>query len=270
MTRKIILDPEPLYDLYWNEQLPIIQVANRLNVGRDVVRNQMKHWQIPMRSKAEEVHIRRANHVTLTDEALSFIQGHLLGDGSMISRSPFSARYSQVSKHKKYVEWLDSKMNSYGIERVGRITKQIRRRKPPWNNSTVFHYSSKTYSEFRPIFDRWYSPEREPPPDFKIDALSLAQWLMDDGSLLPIRYHNGGLEYPIVALANFKFSLKWKKDMAEQIKQIGINCTGHKEGIRICSDSLNMFFEFIGPCPVPHVFGYKWPREGLSKQLRLF
>ncbi|GAI49993.1 unnamed protein product, partial [marine sediment metagenome] len=127
------------------------------------------------------------NHVSLSEEALEFLNGELLGDGHLQEYS-FVAKYSHTSKHRQYLEWLRDKLLLFGINPSGEIlgysynTFKDKRYKD--TIYTSFRYYSKSYLELKELKKIWYpSPEsvKRVPLDIELAPTTLRQWYMGDG-----------------------------------------------------------------------------------------
>ena len=93
---------EWLYNKYHNEKLSIAQI-NKI-CGMASIIYWLKKYNISRRSDAESVHLRRANHCKLSKKAINWINGELLGDGCLLSRSPYSAKFLYSSKYLEYCQ----------------------------------------------------------------------------------------------------------------------------------------------------------------------
>ena len=75
------------------------------------------------RNMSEAFHSARGNHCKLSQEAIEWISGELLGDGCLQSQSKYSALFSYTSKYWEYINYVADTLKSFGIEQIGKIYK---------------------------------------------------------------------------------------------------------------------------------------------------
>lgn len=262
-------DAEVLRRMYWDEELNTVQIAERLGISHSVIGLWMERLGIPRRDQALATHMAIGNSVQLSEEALAFLQGELLGDGSIVMNKSISGAYHHCNKHRAYLEWLIKEFDKFGIESVGKINRMSK----SYKGKEYFAYSfcTRSYPEFKELREKWYSSElgKQPPDDLRLNGLILRQWFIGDGNYRARRHRGGKLEHEIRIL-NLSFTFERKEFLANQLQSLGILSTFSPRGFRIRNQSFRKFFETIGPCPVPEIYGYKWPRTELGKQLELF
>ena len=96
-------DKEWLREKYLGEKLNIYQIANLCKVDKNRIWRKLIKFNIPRRSYSEAHHLRRKNNCVLSSEAIEWINGEMLGDGNLNSRSICSARFSYGSKYLEYI-----------------------------------------------------------------------------------------------------------------------------------------------------------------------
>lgn len=207
------------------------------------------------------------NHVDLTDEAITFLEGHLLGDGALEQVSKTSARYKHSCKYREYLSWIATILRQFGVE-----DRPIYRQRHVMNRGKVvysYYLNSRSYPELLPLYHKWYSPElgRQPPDDLVLKPTSLQLWFMDDGTYTRVKGPRGGGHD--VGIGNFCFAQEKQELLLSQLHALGLIARQVKTGFSISRASVPRFFSIIGPCPVP-CYRYKWPKEELGTQLDLF
>ena len=202
----------------------------------------------------------------MTDEAIEFIYGHLLGDGCVAPHKK-KACYEQVSKFPGYLEWIENHLIPVGIHRTGKIY----RREHNHNGNKYYSYQfvSLSYSELVEVREKWYSQDngKQPPQDLVLTPTMIRQWFMDDGSFRrpKMKRHSSNGKFYLrrasVRLCNTSFTTESKEFLAEQLHTFDLEVIIHKDFLYIPVGSTANFFDTIGPCPLPKIFGYKWPKS---------
>ena len=243
-------DKKWLYNKYINEKLSTYQIAPLCNTSSPTIRRWLIKYEIPIRSLSESIHLVLANHCNLSSEAIEWINGELLGDGYLISRSFYSARISYSSKYLEYIEYVRDTLKSFGIEQAGKIKKC----KMYYKNKDYFfyEYTSRDYPELLPIRKQWYpNGKKIIPRNIKITPLTLRQHYIGDGTLS--KKDNG------ITLYTNNFSIENVEWLIIQMIKLGFKVKRQlcNNAIRIMVSSVNDFLAYIGECPVK-CYQYKW------------
>ncbi len=243
------------------------QIAREYGCSKDKVYFWIKKFSILLRSRSETGHLVRANHVLLSETAIEFLNGTLLGDCHLESRK-WSANIQQSSKYEDYLKWFSGKLTQFGIGQVGNIhkskgTEYFRDRKTgKWYTCKCYFYSSKSYVELKDWQKKWYRPatKRERaegrkffkvvPLNLKLTPLTCRQWYIDDGFLNRqwrsiVLYTQGFEEVEVKYLVNMLCDLGFKAKRRDD------------NTIFISARSTKAFLEYIGPYPV-ECYKYKW------------
>lgn len=197
------------------------------------------------------------NHVVLSPLALEFLEGELLGDGSlMFSSHCKSARFSYSSKHYDYLVWLSKELQRAGIQQSGTLYHHQHKAGYTW-----WQYQSRHYRELAALKNRWYPDGKKAvPEDIKLTPLVVRQWYLGDGSLCCSRRQRAWIEF-----CTDGFSPAGVKLLADKMAALGFNVTfqAKKNRVRLSARSVYDFFDYIGPCPpeIKHVYGYKWGKN---------
>lgn len=255
-------DPKTLRYLYWDKEMNQIEIAQEFDVCKHTIYNWMKRLGIPARDTALAHHLCLRNNVNLSGEAISFLSGCQLGDGSIERKNVYSARYRHGSKYKEYLKWLIQQLSIYGLEMVGSICRQVHITRG--KRCIDYHFKTRCYAELLPLWKKWYSSgKKQPPHDLILDGLALRQWYIGDGYYREKRCPRS--IWREVRLCNYAFSEKSRLFLIGLFNNLGIQASSNKAGINILTRSMPKFFDLIGPCPVPDIYGYKWPTMELDK-----
>ncbi|MBA7589311.1 hypothetical protein ES708_31393 [subsurface metagenome] len=195
------------------------------------------------------------NHCILSQEAIEWINGELLGDGCLQSCSPCSARFQYGSKHKEYINYISDVLESFGIKRSGKIHKKHHTDRGM--DCYGYQYKTLSYVELLPLREKWYlDGKKVVPRDIKITPVTLRQWHIGDGYLRKRKY---GRPHIILATSGFLINdVDW---LVEQIGNLGIKAKRTPRlNIYISARSVKRFINYIGECPVS-CYQYKFSYE---------
>lgn len=255
MSIKLYKNKEWLKQKYVNEELSTTQIGKICNVFASIIHYWIRNYDISIRSRAEGKHmydLRRVNHCTLSQEATEWINGELLGDGCLQSRSKYSANFQYGSKYLEYIKYIKNTLNSFEIELVGRIYKYYYK----GMDCYIYQYLSRTYAELLPIQKRWYpNGKKIVPRDLKLTPITCRQWLIGDGSL--IHQTKYGRSYLMLYTNGFpSLDVKW---LVKNLNILGFKATrrSFNNSIGISVYSTQDFLNYVGPCPVK-CYQYKW------------
>jgi len=235
---------------YWELDLPIPEIAKLCNCGQRTIYYWLKRLNIPMQLCGKANHLRQGNHCNLSEKARQWIDGELLGDGCLMPKSKWSARFDYSSKHKEYIQYVSDTLKSFGIKQAGKIRKYYRKK----YDGDIYKYVSLSYEELLPIRKRWY-PNRKKiiPRDLKLTPLVLRQEMIGDGYL-----HHQEKGRPSIQLATCGFPIYDVKWLVNRLNVLGFKSSrmlGNK--IYISSYSTKQFLDYIGKCPV-ECYQYKF------------
>jgi len=230
-----------LYNKYWNEKLTMEEIGKLCNCSKQCIWRRLKRFNIQVRSSPEA----RINHCNLSEEAINWINGELLGDGNLNSQNHPSTRFGYASKYREYAQYVLDTLKSFGIK-GGKIREQhITDRNM---DCYVYKYNSLSYIELSSIRKRWY-PEGKKivPKDLKLTPLTCRQWYIGDGSL----YHNED-QRPDLYLATCGFLVKDVEWLMEQLIKLGFKATRRPSNntIHVSTHSTKQFLDYIGNSPV--------------------
>lgn len=243
---------EWLYDQYIKKKLSIPEIAKLCEVVYSIIWHWLKKLSIPIRSRGEGTHLVNGNHCDLSQKAIEWINGELLGDGCLRSQSPYSAQFIYTSKHLKYIEYVSDTLKSFGIRQSGKIYKSYHKNL----DCNTYHYQSHAYKELLSVYKRWY-PKRKKivPKNIKLTPIICRQWHIGDGCL--IHRINGGRSRIRLYTNNFTISeVEW---LVRELIELGFKATRQifHNAIGISTHSTKAFLDYIGSCPV-ECYQYKW------------
>lgn len=247
-------DKRWLENKYWKEELSQQQIARLCKVDVSTIKYWFIKLNIPHRSLSETNHLSQANHCHLSQRAIEWISGELLGDGCLSSQSRYSASFKYSSKYLEYIKYISNTLRSFGIEQAGKIRKRYDER----FNRTYYLYSSLHYVELLPIWEQWY-PEGKKivPKNVILNPLIVRQWYIGDGSLRCRRKRIK--KGPRIELATNGFTITDVKWLIKELIKLGFRATrwSFSNEIGISTYSTKAFLEYIGSCPV-ECYQYKW------------
>lgn len=246
-------DKEWLRKKYIEEKLNAHKIMKLCNItGNSTIYNWLRRFDIPIRSYSKAIHMDRINHCNLSQEAIEWINGELLGDGCLShseTKLP-SVRFSYGSKYLEYVQYVSITLQSFGIKQSGKIAKHYDKK----HNVYYYNYVSCFYEELSHIHKQWYPKGRKIiPRDLELTPLTCRQWYIGDGCL-----YCRETRRPAILLATCCFSDKEIFYLINQLDKLGVKATKQKRNIiHISSYSTKYFLEYIGKCPVK-CYQYKW------------
>lgn len=121
---------------------------------------------------------------TLTDEEIQIIEGHLLGDASIVKANERTAAFSlrRQIRDKEYLEWTAHKLNRL---RPDEFISELSITDDRYGTTNDYaNYKSSCKQILASIREKWYPKPDEikiVPRDLKLSSLMVAIWLCDDG-----------------------------------------------------------------------------------------
>ncbi|KKL05191.1 hypothetical protein LCGC14_2608520 [marine sediment metagenome] len=233
-----------LKTLYFGDKMSAEEIARKYNVTKGAVFIKFRRYNIQRRS-LEEAQSIKANYIKLTLPLIHFMDGLLLGDGSVtLAPRGKSATYSHTDKHKEYLRWLRDKFENYRIE-----CANIR-----GHTNDTYAIRTKHYRDFVYFRQRWYpNNKKKIPPTLELNPTVLFNWFIGDGS-----YIKGNK----VFIAT-QFDVEGRTRIARNLEKIGIDNSIYNPGIYIKADSRTEFFRYIlsSGLEIPTSYQYKFPRD---------
>jgi len=240
-----------LYKKYWEEDLSVNQIANICGLSNEGLRKWMVKHNIPRRGHGEANHLRRGNNCELSQEAIEWINGELLGDGSLVSQYKYSARFSYGSKYFEYCQYVKDTLELFNINITGKIYKKRNKRQ----GNISYSYTSRAYKELAFIYKKWY-PEGKKivPKDIRLTPITLRQHYIGDGSLNHKKH-----DRPYITLSTNCFTISDVEWLIKYLIELGFKALRRpaRNDISISVYSTKEFLNYIGKCPV-ECYQYKW------------
>ena len=247
---------EWLKNKYSKEKLSTIKIAKICNVHSITICRWLNRFDIPIRSRGEATHLASGNHCNLSEKAIEWINGELLGDGYMQSYSSKSARIGYSSKYLEYCKYVSNTLKLFGIEQIGNINECYHKKM----NCYTYRYTSRSYAELLPVFKQWYPKGKKiVPKDIKLTPLTIRQWYIGDG-FLKNRMRKHGRPHIVLYTDGFLISdVKW---LVGRLIKLKFKATRWLSRNVICLsvNSTKDFFDYIGNCPIScyqYKFNYK-------------
>lgn len=219
------------------------------------------HSEVTFRKVAKRFNLDISKPVVYPDqdivlEQLDSLNGHLLGDGSLVFTNPkknYWPVFSISSKHPEYLSWVVSSLE-LAKERPIWVVKQFdHRTNRVYEGRWLRSLSSPFLLEQR---TRWYpNGTKVIPEDLVFTPKLVLRWFMDDGG----RAQGGGIN-----LATNCFSYEEIQGLCARFSELAIKARPHRSDkgqyrIYIPTGDVNTFLDYVGSCPV-RCFDYKWQR----------
>jgi len=241
-------DKDWLRKKYVEEEMVGTEIAKMCDVDPVTIYNWLRKFGIKVHHKGK-----RSNNISLTDELCEFLDGLLLGDGNLSSTRKPSAQFHFVSAHRRYLKYLSSTLESFGIERSGNI----------YSSDNGYRFATKCYREFKELYKRWYpNGVKRVPDDIRLAPSTVFNWYIGDGTYTP---SSGGRLMLCVMRENMRRGLPILKT---KLEELGIKCTINSNGIRIRNSHRNNFFDYIlsANLEIPSCYEYKFPEKRLANR----
>lgn len=242
---------EWLYKKYWKEELSTSQIADICKISNEGLRKWMIKFKISRRNHSEANHLRRGNNCELSQGAIEWINGELLGDGSLVSQYENSARFVYGSKYMEYCQYVKDTLESFNINITGKIYKKRDKKR----GNISYAYTSRAYTELAFIHKKWYPKGKKiVPKDIKLTPITLRQHYIGDGSL-----NNKKHNRPYITLSTNGFMISDVRRLVEYLIELGFKALRRpaRNDISISVYSTKDFLNYIGNCPV-RCYQYKW------------
>lgn len=255
---KILADgPEWLEEHFSKPGATVKTAADELGCNEKTVRRWMAKYDIKTRPMSENAWLRQAAHEKVSDLGKEIIEGELLGDGCLSSRSNYSAFYQHTSSKRDYLEWLRDTLIKEGL----RFTKRIAKSQTPLGET--YHLKSRSFTDLKALHRRWYADGvKIVPADIVLTPAMALHWFLGDGSTHKVAKdtHNSILELDTHGFTSADLDI-----LCEQLSGFNAYYRNGNVGddpdkgraIFIPAPDAPRFLEWIGDCPV-EVYTYKW------------
>lgn len=237
----------------YSKEISTTKIGKLCGVGSSTIISWMKRFDISRRSRIEGIRLAKANHCSLSKEAIEWLNGELLGDACLFSRSNYSTTVCYSSKYFEYAHYVSNTLNSFGVEQIGKIGKYYV--KSHNTGSYIYVYQSRRYIELFFFYKKWYpNGKKIIPKDLKLTPLTLRQFYIGDGYL----GHPKDCR-PYIVLSTDGFTISDVEWLVKQLIILGFKATRQpsRNGIWISTHSTKDFLDYVGECPV-ECYKYKF------------
>ena len=251
---------DQLVDLYFNQLLPMKEIASTVGISQDYVRQLLRRAGYKKRDRMSLPH-RHASRpkmdVSPTPEQEQIIFGTLLGDATLKRPRMFGGKHMNSAlgvrhsaKQEEFVRWKNEMLKpfSFPVHFMDRTEKRERWKDAVTNQTIYFNCVSHSY--FTNLYPLWY-PEGtkvfDPSNIKNLDFLGLAVWFMDDGTY----GHSKSSPYGFLCTEGFglesqeaiKNFLHFQFDLACSVVSTGL---GSKK-IRLSASGMKLLQEKLKP-----------------------
>ncbi len=167
---------ELLYSLYVESNLTTYDIANKFSCHKKTVSRYLAKYNIPINSCNRKFY--KNKQQKLTDIQRQILVGTLLGDGCLSKHGNYSRLL--VGHCEKQYDLLYFKFNIFN-----NLTSKILKKLDKRHNSIMYSFSTITHQELDFYYSLFYKNGAKTIGDIynEFTELSLAIWIMDDGSL---------------------------------------------------------------------------------------
>lgn len=266
------IEKEYLLKEYVDNKRSASNIGKEFGLKGSSILYHLKKHNIKTRNSEESVKLSTQNHITIDDALHQILTGELLGDGSIATYKSTSACVSHSSKHMSYVIWLYNLMQSYGLKWSGKVVTINRQSKLIPTTHVMHRAMSAYYPELVEYRKMWYiNSTKIIPHNILLTPTVIRHWYIGDGSIDrqsdSISLHTNGFDYNTVCFLSEKlnelgFSFYPKRNRKNASMTNDISDYKLRLGKKA---EVDMFFDYIGPCPneILNTYGYKWKHSGL-------
>lgn len=183
---------------------------------------------------------------SLSKEERDIIVGCLLGDGTMRCKTHALLEINHSIKQQDYVDWKYSKLQ--------RLVLTPPKSRKGNDKRVAYRFVTRSIPELTPYYGRFYQLGKKIiPADIELDPMSVAIWVMDDGSK----------SYRAMYLNTQNFTIHDQQILIGRLRgQFKIHSTLNKDKqytrIRISVESVPRLYDLVAPYILP-MFDYKFP-----------
>lgn len=229
------------------------EIARNEGVSHHTISQWAKKFGLPT-----DIYRKTAKHCNLSPELIEFLDGLLLGRGTIVCRHPNTAYLSLAFNRKEYLEWISQELQKLGIEQKGQIKKMVGKRK----QYSSWRYESWSYYELVEIRKRWYQKRKKAiPQDIRITPQVGLLWYLGSG-YLEIQTKKRKTPFLRIRFSLGRYSEDEVRNLVKKIEE-ATSCKVkiyHCKPLKITITPPEKFLSFIGPCPeeLKPLFGKKW------------
>lgn len=268
-----------------------LQVSREISVHPNTIYSWAKRFDIQVNNSTNE------NHIIIIPELQKFIDGEMLGDGSILKGSKYSGLIGLTSKYIDYLQYMKNELEKLGIQISGKLYSRTYIHPQTNNEFTTNVYRSKSYRELTDIYSRWYLidfcfcshcgiifheettnrkrwinkrkcpvcerhelKKKIVPKDIELTPVVIRHWYIGDGSLT--RMNKKDKIICNIRLSTVGFLPSHVDILVDKLNDLGFNAKRDRDNtIRLPTYMTNKFINYIGECPeeIEEIYGYKWP-----------
>jgi hypothetical protein len=181
----------------------------------------------------------------LTPRQEAIVVGSLLGDGAMRCKANALLEVNHCAAQRGYVDWK--------YHELANLVSTPPRERPGNGARRAYRFTTRSLPQLTTLFRKFYSGGRKVVPAVTLAPLTLAVWLMDDGSR----------SYNTIYLNTQQFTVGEQTSLLRMLEaQWGINGYLNKDKqyfrIRLSVASAARFVKIVQPLILPE-FEYKLP-----------
>lgn len=258
-------DAEILKEKYIDRRMSTTQLGDEFGVATTTISQWLRRHSIQARTVAEGTHLAERNELDLGDRQEQYLEGLILGDGSLVPRGVWSAMYGHSDSYEEYIEFLIRKLRNMGLKPRKDTLPESR---VVQSGSKIFSLQTKPYPRLMELRKKWYpNGNKTIPPNFEISPNSLKNYYVGDGTL-------GDRSITIYTT----FNISDIENIAGQIRDVGVECSVNeydatvrfrkdewryrKVDLKIWKNSVNDFIKYLlsDDDTIPPGYGYKFSR----------
>ena len=278
---------EKLNDYEWMYQTYVIEGKSTIDIAKlsgakscATVKQSLERLKIPIRSLTEGHLCKRdINYKFNIDRQV--IDGCLLGDAFLsISKGATTKDYPKFGKNNIYYDHQKCVGEIlFGKNWRDRVREYPNKRFEQYHCKNIFSMRGLVDKNLSPFYDRWYPEWNEYkkviPEDIEIDGTLLLHWFLDDGYSYVV---NRKYKNPKYNKRKIRIEFATQSFLQEELEMFSkkiynklgliikprfhqrngeVAGTGFEMCLAETKDQVSLFYDIIGPCPVPSM-QYKW------------
>ena len=256
----LLNDKQWLYKQYIEEKLSINAICKIVGAKTsNSVRQHLIKYSIPVRSVGDGLRVNRESDGLIINREV--IEGCLLGDGFLQKWNKNSKNsYPYFIKRNKYYDHIRY-VSKILFEDKWRDRIKESDEKSLGKRHTVFTLRSLSNKKLQFYYERWYPEQNDHkktiPKDIEVTSNLLLHWFLDDGNSYR-RRKNSKIKQVIITFCSECFTKEEQQMISEKINnryKLDCKVVPYSDGtgwrIKLPQSKTSLFYNIIGPCPVP-------------------
>jgi len=234
----------------YNSGISGVVLAKKYFVNRKTIYRILRKYNIRIKTNSESHNALYKDTSKLNVNTVNYLNGWLLGDGSLVSTNTPQTNFTLTTIHKEYANYV------YKILNQDIRCEIYNDKRDKYKNNIAYIISTKRTKHLKEIYNRWYkNGTKMVPDDLDLTKSTISNWIMDDGSL--DKSHN------TIHLYTCSFSIREIELLVEKLKKIANNnhisiCNYKKYPyIYVGKKASAVLIDYVGRCPTK-CFEYKW------------